>query len=353
MDLGDGGRERTEAAQGPAALQVQALPPAIFAPVMSTGIVSVAAHQQGQDAIARALFALAAIALLALWLLSGWRLVRHPARVASDLHSHRRAPGFFTTVAATAVVGTGSALVFDAAQVAFALLALAGATWLVATYSIFTALAITRDKPSLEDGIDGSWLLAVVATQSVAVLAALLSPSLPQPARMHLNFLALCAWLVGGMLYTWLMTLVLYRLLFFRFEAQDLTGPWWITMGAMAISALAGAQLIMGASGAPMLEGLLPVVRGATLLFWATGTWWLPLLLVLAAWRVARRGAAPRYELSQWSAVFPLGMYSVATGKMAIVFGLPFLQPVSTVFLWVAMLAWLACAVGLLRSATS
>lgn len=346
-------KDETVGDKRPSALHLQDVPPSVFAPVMSTGIVAVAAQQHGQGLLARALLAIAATALLALWLVSAWRLVRHPASVAADLRSHQRAPGFFTTVAATAVVGAGLTAMFHAVEVAFALLALAAATWLVATYAIFTALATARDKPTLEHGIDGSWLLAVVAMQSLAVLAALLSPSLQQPARMHLNFLAVCAWLVGGVVYTWLMTLILYRLLFFRFEAQDLTGPWWISMGAMAISALAGTQLVLGTSGAPMLEGLLPVVHGATLLFWATGTWWLPLLLILSAWRVVRQRGAWRYEFTQWSAVFPLGMYSAATGKMAEAFGLPFLQPVSIAFFCVAIVAWLACAVGLLRKATS
>ncbi len=41
--------------------------------------------------------------------------------------------------------------------------------WLVLTYSIFTAFTVKQDKPPLDKGINGAWLLAVVATQSLAV----------------------------------------------------------------------------------------------------------------------------------------------------------------------------------------
>lgn len=334
---------------GDTALELQRLPPSVFSPVMATGIVCIAAWQQGQPRLSQGLFGLAVLMLVVLWPVSAWRLLRHPARVASDVQDHHRGPGFFTTVAATAVVGSGFVVVLPLPKIAAVLLALAAAAWLVITYAIFAGLATARDKPALRNGIDGSWLLAVVAMQSLAVLASLLSPSLAQPERQQLNFIALYAWLVGGVVYTWLMTLLLYRLLFFRFEAKDLTGPWWISMGAMAISALAGAQLVLGASGAPLLESLLPVLRGATLLFWGTGTWWLPLLVVLSVWRMLREGL-PRYELSQWSAVFPLGMYSAATGKVGTAFGLAFLQPASTVFFWIALGVWIVCAAGWLSS---
>jgi tellurite resistance protein TehA-like permease len=268
----------------------------------------------------------------------------------ADFRNHARAPGWFTCVAGTAVVGSGSVALGVHGALPSVLLALAAAAWLVLTYAVFAGLATAREKPALAHGIDGAWLLAVVATQSLAVLAALLSPGAAQPARLDLNFMALCGWLVGGMLYTWLMTLIVYRALFFRFEPSDLTPPWWINMGAMAISTLAGAQLVIAAPDAPMLQSMLPFLRGGTVLYWATGTWWLPLLVVLSVWRHVLRREPLRYALAQWSAVFPLGMYSVATGKLGLALDLPFAATVSTVFFWIALAAWLAAAVGWLRA---
>jgi hypothetical protein len=44
-------------------------------------------------------------------------------------------------------------------------------------------------------------------------------------------------------------------------------------MGAMAISAFAGAQLVQNAPDAPFLAAVLPFLKGFTVFYWATGTW--------------------------------------------------------------------------------
>lgn len=56
-------------------------------------------------------------------------------------------------------------------------------------------------------------------------------------------------------------------------------------MGAMEISTLAGARLLENASDAPFLASLLPFLKGFTVFYWATATWWIPILLVLGVWR--------------------------------------------------------------------
>src|SRR3546814_2134541 len=90
--------------------------------------------------------------------------------------------------------------------------------WFGFTYTIFTVWTVKRDKPTLDRGINGGWLLAVVATQSIAVSSALLAATTGQPYRLELNFLALSMWLWGGMLYIWMMSLIFYRYTYFRSE---------------------------------------------------------------------------------------------------------------------------------------
>lgn len=326
--------------------RIARLPPASFSMVMATGIVAVAARQQGFAGASLLLFTIGAVALVVLWVLLALRLIVFGHRVLADLEDHARAPGFFTTVAATAVTGSGCATLLHEQALGLVLLAMAVVAWVVLTYAVFTGLTIATAKPPLPRGIDGSWLLAVVATQSLAVLAAVLTPELKRTTGWSLAFPALCAWLLGGVLYTWLMTLVLYRTLFFRFEPDDLTPPWWINMGAMAISTLAGAELALASPLVPILQSMLPFVRATTVLYWATASWWLPLLLVLNVWRVFVRRDPLRGGWAEWSAVFPLGMYSVASGKMAGVFGVQGLLPLSAAFFWIAAAAWLATAVS-------
>src|SRR5690606_32569155 len=124
-------------------------------------------------------------------------------------------------------------LLANSVAVATAFLALGIILWVGLTYTIFTAFTIKRDKPSLEQGITGAWLIAVVATQSIAVLTAWVAQASPQPFRLELNFFALSMWLWGGMFYIWIISLIFYRYSFFAFLPSDLTPPYWINMGAM------------------------------------------------------------------------------------------------------------------------
>lgn len=318
------------------------LPPPSFAFVMATGILAVAARQQGWPRLALSFFDLALIAWVLLSLLSCWRLARRSQDVVQDLRSHQRAPAFFTAVAGTGVLAGGLLALDLGVAPAAALGALALLLWLLLTYAVFAAVITAEEKPPLERGMGGAWLLAVVACQSVSVVAGALSGHLPPPWRLPLNFLALCTWLFGGILYTWVIGLIFYRALFFRFAPSDLAPPYWIAMGAMAISTLAGAQLVLDAAQAPLLASLLPFLKGFTVLYWATGSWWLPLLVVLTMWRYVVRRDPPGRDTLDWSAVFPLGMYSAASTQMAAAIGLEFLRPLGVAFFWIAVLAWSA-----------
>jgi tellurite resistance protein TehA-like permease len=232
--------------------------------------------------------------------------------------------------------------------VATAFLAFGVVLWILLTYTIFTAFTIKHDKPPIEQGLTGAWLIAVVATQSIAVLAALIARDWPQPHRLELNFFALSMWLWGGMFYIWIISLIFYRYSFFAFSPGDLSPPYWINMGAMAISTLAGARLVENTPDAPFLASLLPFIKGFTVFYWATGTWWIPMLLVLGVWRHVIQRFPLRYDPLYWGAVFPLGMYTVATRQMAAALDLPFLNPLPPVMFMVALAAWALAFGGLL-----
>ena len=326
------------------------LSPAYFAIVMSTGIISIGAYRLGFEPLARALYVVNIVFYVAVWALFALRLLWHRQAMVDDIVDHLRAPGFFTSVAATSVLGSQSLLLGTNLSLALALWWLAIALWVVLTYTIFTIFTVKRSKPRLENGINGGWLLAVVATQSLAVLAALLAVRIGQPWKLELNFFALSMWLWGGMLYIWMMSLIFYRYTFFTFEPGDLSPPYWINMGAMAISTLAGSLLIVNVEHAPFLLSLQPFIKGFTVFYWATGTWWIPMLLVLAVWRHIYRRFPLRYDPLYWGAVFPLGMYAAATDAMLGALQLDFLNWVPPVFLALALAAWLATLVGMLHA---
>lgn len=336
--------------RGGLAFNLEDLSPAYFGLVMATGIVSLAAFMMEHPDIAIALFYLNIVQYAVLCLLYGLRAWRYPQRFFGDMIAHLRGPGYFTTVAGTGILASQFMVLHENVAAGVGLWMFAILLWIGLTYTIFTAFTVKRSKPTLDKGINGGWLLAVVATQALSVSSALLASRIGQPYRLELNLMALSMWLWGGMLYIWMMSLIFYRYAFFQFSPGDLAPPYWINMGAMAISTLAGSLLIQNAPHAPYLASLLPFLKGFTVFYWATGTWWIPMLLLLGIWRYGYKRFPFEYDPLYWGAVFPLGMYAACTWQMDRAMEFGFLAGLPRVFLYVALVAWTITFVGMLRT---
>jgi len=203
----------------------------------------------------------------------------------------------------------------------------------------------------LADGLNGGWLVSVVACQSLAILTVLVPASgifatLDRP----LLFVALVLWLGGGAQYLWIVTLILFRYTFVQMTPDDLAPSYWINMGAVAISTLAGATLVEHSSLSPVVVEILPFAKGLTLFFWAIATWWIPMLLVLSIWRYLICGAPIAYDPLYWAGVFPLGMYSVSTYHLSKIVNVPPLLALSQLFMVAAVIAWVVTLAGLVDS---
>lgn len=322
--------------------------PGYFALVMATGIVSIAGHWLGWPWVARALLAvnLPAYAILVLMTLA--RVVRFPRELAADFADHARGSGYFTTVAATCVLGSQCLLVAGWRGAAEALLAAGIVLWPVVMYAFFTAVIVRQEKPTLEEGINGAWLLATVASQSVAVLALALGDPFGWP-REAVALGSLVFFLVGCMLYLAIITLIFYRFTFLPIATAGLAPPYWINMGAVAITTLAGSALVLARADAPLLAEITPFLKGFTLFFWAAAGWWIPLLLLLGVWRHIVRRYPLAYDPQYWGMVFPLGMYSVATFRLSAALPYPPLAGLAHAFYPLAVIAWLGTFAGLLR----
>jgi tellurite resistance protein TehA-like permease len=334
------------AAAPPAAGALATMHPAYFAMVMATGIVSLAAWALGLSTIAIVLFALNLLFAAVLVLLTVLRALWYPREMAADLVHHGRAVGFFTSVAATSVVGSQLLIIGGARTSATVLWYVAIALWAVLTYSILTILTVKAGKPSLAEGLNGGWLVAVVAPQSIVVLGTQLAGRFETPPQ-GLLFFCVTMWLGAGMLYIWIISLIFYRYTFFTLSPSDLAPPYWINMGAVAISTLAGALLILAAPASALLSGLLPFLKGFTLLFWATATWWIPMLVTLGAWRHLYARFPLRYDPLYWGAVFPLGMYTLCTWRLSEAIAVPSLAAIPRITIYVALVAWGVTLAGL------
>ncbi|HMM77092.1 MAG TPA: tellurite resistance/C4-dicarboxylate transporter family protein [Gammaproteobacteria bacterium] len=341
--------DRTSGPRAAAGLGLADMSPAYFGLVMATGIVSLAAFLMGLPRLAAALFHLNVAQFLILWVLYVLRAARHPQRFFGDMISHLSGPGYFTAVAGTGILASQFMVLREDIVAGAGLWGLALMLWVGLIYTIFTAFTVKREKPPLDRGINGGWLLAVVATQSVAVSSALLAARIGQPYRLELNLMALSMWLWGGMLYIWMMSLIFYRYVFFRFLPGDVAPPYWINMGAMAISTLGGSLLILNAPQAPFLQSLLPFLKGFTLFYWATGTWWIPMLLLLGVWRHGIERFPFEYDPLYWGAVFPLGMYAACTWQMRRAMEFDFLAGLPHAFLYIALAAWTLTFFGMTR----
>ncbi|HLM89870.1 MAG TPA: tellurite resistance/C4-dicarboxylate transporter family protein [Streptosporangiaceae bacterium] len=328
------------------AMAIRDLHPGYFAFVMATGIISTGTFLLGPAWLSRALLAAASAGLVVLSIALVVRLAVFRSSVAADIRAPERVFGFFTIVAGLDVLGVrlGAA----GHPLATAILAgVAAVVWLVLTYGVPASLLLARERDSVLGGVNGTWLLWVVGTQSLSVTASALVPVWPSQAGL-LAPAAVGLWSVGLVLYLLLVALIMLRWLTVAMTPATLGPPYWILMGATAITVLAGARILSLPAALPVTRATAGFVGGFSFTLWAFGTWWIPLLIVLGLWRHVRRHWPFTYEPTLWSVVFPLGMYSVATLSFGKVAHLSFMEPLGRFMLWVAVAAWVVVAVAFL-----
>ncbi|MCB2170943.1 MAG: C4-dicarboxylate ABC transporter, partial [Deltaproteobacteria bacterium] len=118
--------------------RLENLDPAYFALVMSTGIVSIAAHYQGLDLIATVLFQFNVVAYVILWIMYIARIILFTRRFREDFRDHTLGMGFFTSAAASGVLGSQALLLTGRFTVAAVLWCITFALWICLIYGLFT-----------------------------------------------------------------------------------------------------------------------------------------------------------------------------------------------------------------------
>ncbi len=319
---------------------------AYFPFVMATGIVSLAALQQHWEGTARFLFDLNRAGYFVLGVLTVIAVLRGPGVFAEALVDPLRAPGIFTIVAGTGILGSQAVILSGDFAAGTAFLFAGLFFWVALNYSFFTGVIVRNDKTGGENLLGGEWLIYVVGTQSLAILTVLLVPGAGQ-RRGAMLAAAICLYFWGSALYFLLIVLIARRMLFLPLSPEKLTPPYWITMGASAISTLAGAELILHAGPEGIVTDVLPALKGMTLLFWSVSTWWLPLFAILNIWRYLFKRFPVRYDVQHWSMVFPLGMYAACTYHLGQAAGLAFTAAISRFMASIALAAWTAVFLGM------
>ena len=281
--------------------------PDVFAAVMATGIVSIAAADHGHHIISDVLVVLAAVALpvLIVMVARAWR--------GFDFRDPDVPLGLFTYVAACAVL---AARLAEHRIVLWVLAGMALQGWL--SLAPLVARRMWQHRGALRERAHGAWELASVATSGLAIVS----------ADLDIVFWAVVFWVLAMCVYLLMTGLIVWRV--------DLSQPdSWILMGGAAIATLAGDHLHHILLPGPFADG----VRVVTIVTWVVATLWIPPLVYVTIRRFAGIG---------WPTVFPLGMYASATYAMYVETGWHWLTMVSLAFFWIAFAAWLIVAIGLL-----
>jgi tellurite resistance protein TehA-like permease len=334
--------DRQSRSPGRIARVVQTLSPGYFPFLMATSIISTGALLLGPSWLSRTLLVIAAAGFVVLVVALVIQLACFPRSVTASFHDPARAFGLFAVPAGFNVLGIRLAAAGHPLVTAI-LAGVAAMLWLLVTYGVPATLLLARTHESAIDDVNGTWLLWVVATQSLSVVASTLVPVWPSESALLAPF-AVGLWSVGLVLYLLLISLIFLHWLTVPMTPQTLSPPYWILMGATGIIVLAGARILALPAALAVVKATTGFVEGFSFALWAFGTWWIPLLIVLGVWRHIRRHWPLTYEPQLWSVVFPLGMYTVATLTFGKVTHLAFTEPLSRFMLWVSVAAWVAVA---------
>ncbi len=310
---------------------------------MATGILSIGFQGDGYGVLSWVFLDLAVVAFVVLCLLTLWRLAAYRHALVEDFTHPHRGFGFYSFVAAADVLAVR--LAGHHPTISAILLGVAAVAWLARGYAVPWSTRLGRGEHPIVASANGSWFMWAVGGQSVAVAAAVLAPTY---GGHLLPMVAVVAWALGLFVYIVDGIFVVMRLLAYPFTAADLTPPYWVAMGAAAISVLAGAHIVALPAG-PFVGPVREVVRGVGLLLWAVATWLLPGLFAMGWWRHVTHRVPLVYEANLWSIVFPLGMYAVCSHELAHAEQLPWLGQLGSAWIWVATLAWLLTGIGMVR----
>jgi tellurite resistance protein TehA-like permease len=318
--------------------------PGYFTLTMATGIISIGTNLLNIRAISQLMYVLALLSWGGLFGVYTWRLLRFPRAVLDDLMNPRKTFSFFSFVAATDVVGL---LLNTHGHEYLAVLCwgVAFAVWAGLLYCTFSVLTFMHGERNINI-VDGGWLIAIVGTQSLVLLGLKLVHLSGEYAGFAMLGIYMLWWL-GLFLYGVFVTLFCYRLFFLEMSLEDYSPLMWVIMGAAAISANASSTLDMSDPVITVLSEIHPVVDGVALLTWTLATWWIPLLVVIGIWKHVVRRVPLSYDPRQWSIVFPLGMYTVATIQLSLAAEFEPMHEISHVMVWVAILVWCLLIAGL------
>ncbi|KOY01608.1 TDT family transporter [Pseudomonas nunensis] len=206
-------------------------------------------------------------------------------------------------------------------------------------------MMFTRQEHSI-DQMTAVWLLPVVAAEVAAASGGLLAPHLAEAhAQLVVLVTSYVLWAFSLPVAFSILTILLLRMALHKLPHENMAASSWLALGPIGTGALgmlllgADAPAIFAANGLPGMGEIaagLGLVAGITL--WGFGLWWM-LIAVLITVRYMRAGIP--FNLGWWGFTFPLGVYSLATLKLASTLNLTFFSVFGCVLVALLAVMWL------------
>lgn len=206
-------------------------------------------------------------------------------------------------------------------------------------------MMFTRQEHSI-DQMTAVWLLPVVAAEVAAASGGLLAPHLNDAhAQLIVLTTSYVLWAFSLPVAFSILTILLLRMALHKLPHENMAASSWLALGPIGTGALGmlllggEAPAIFAANGLPGVGEIasgLGLVAGITL--WGFGLWWM-LMALLITLRYLRDGIP--FNLGWWGFTFPLGVYSLATLKLASILNLTFFSVFGTALVFLLAAMWM------------
>ncbi|SIR80668.1 C4-dicarboxylate transporter/malic acid transport protein [Pseudomonas sp. B10] len=206
-------------------------------------------------------------------------------------------------------------------------------------------MMFTRQEHSI-DQMTAVWLLPVVAAEVAAASGGLLAPHLPDAhGQLVVLTTSYVLWAFSLPVAFSILTILLLRMALHKLPHENMAASSWLALGPIGTGALGmlllggEAPAIFAANGLPGVGEIasgLGLVAGITL--WGFGLWWMLMALLITV-RYLRDGIP--FNLGWWGFTFPLGVYSLATLKLASILNLTFFSVFGTALVILLAAMWL------------
>jgi len=326
-----------------------------FAATMGTGVLALALAQlpvamPALHAFAEALwlFNIALFLLFTAVYTARWVLFFDEAR---RIFGHSTVSMFFGTIPMGLATIINGFLVFGLPRWGEGVIHLAEVLWWLdvamslACGVLIPYMMFTRQEHSI-DQMTAVWLLPVVAAEVAAVSGGLLAPHLADAhAQLVVLVTSYVLWAFSLPVAFSILTILLLRMALHKLPHENMAASSWLALGPIGTGALGmlvlggDAPLIFAANGMPGVGEIaagLGLVAGITL--WGFGLWWMLMALLITV-RYLRAGIP--FNLGWWGFTFPLGVYSLATLKLASTLNLTFFSVFGCVLVALLAVMWL------------